>query len=88
MIIADNSSGSKGSIVRIFTNFSPSKFILPVSEGYKYCKICNRWVYNENRHCYKCCACTSKVIDWNFNFLFFVREYITCNSIVDCLLHI
>lgn len=48
-----------GSPVRIFTNVSLSKIILP-EEGYKYCKRCDRYVSIENRHCKLCKACTSK----------------------------
>lgn len=60
--IVDDVSNSKGSAVRIFTNYLPSKFVFPAEEGYKYCVVCDRWVFKENKHCYKCQACTSKVI--------------------------
>lgn len=33
---------------------------LSAEQGYKYCKICKRWVYPENQHCKKCESCTSK----------------------------
>lgn len=56
----ENSSNDKGSAVRLFTNASLSLFTLSEKEGYKYCDMCERWVYNENRHCFKCEACTSK----------------------------
>ncbi|GIY05152.1 rRNA N6-adenosine-methyltransferase ZCCHC4 [Caerostris darwini] len=53
-------SGSKGSPIRIFTNVQSSLFVLPKSEGYKYCKTCERYVSNENQHCAKCNKCTTK----------------------------
>ncbi|XP_033209172.1 rRNA N6-adenosine-methyltransferase ZCCHC4 isoform X2 [Belonocnema kinseyi] len=46
--------------VRIFTNVKSSLIILPKSDGYKYCRICQRWVGPENIHCKKCEKCTSK----------------------------
>lgn len=62
-LISENSSNDKGSVVRLFTNASLSLFTLSEKEGYKYCDMCERWVYNENRHCFKCEACTSKVLE-------------------------
>uniref|UniRef100_A0A1B6DAI4 CTCHY-type domain-containing protein n=1 Tax=Clastoptera arizonana TaxID=38151 RepID=A0A1B6DAI4_9HEMI len=53
-------SSKNGSPIRIFSNIEPSKFPLPVSEGYSLCKICNRWVSMENKHCKKCRGCMSK----------------------------
>ena len=50
-----------GSPVRIFTNVTLSKLNLKRVTGYKYCKSCNYWVSNENRHCNECKFCTSKV---------------------------
>lgn len=56
----NNKKGRKlGSPVRIFTNIEPRLFKLP-EEGYKYCKICQKYVAKENKHCFKCNACTSK----------------------------
>ena len=49
------------SIVRLFTNVAPSKIKLPLNEGYKYCKECQRYVNKLNKHCFKCAACTTKV---------------------------
>ncbi|KAF8796474.1 rRNA N6-adenosine-methyltransferase ZCCHC4 like protein [Argiope bruennichi] len=53
-------AGSIGSPVRIFTNINGSSFVLPKNEGYKYCKICQRYVSKENQHCSKCNKCTTK----------------------------
>ena len=46
--------------VRIFTNVKSSLLVLPESDGYKYCGLCQRWVAPENSHCEKCEKCTSK----------------------------
>uniref|UniRef100_A0A1B6DDC8 CTCHY-type domain-containing protein n=1 Tax=Clastoptera arizonana TaxID=38151 RepID=A0A1B6DDC8_9HEMI len=58
--VLDKKSSKNGSPIRIFSNIEPSKFPLPVSEGYSLCKICNRWVSMENKHCKKCRGCMSK----------------------------
>ncbi|RZF37038.1 hypothetical protein LSTR_LSTR004726 [Laodelphax striatellus] len=50
----------KTSVIRIFTNQDASKFALPDSEGYRFCKKCNRWVSKHNKHCDKCKICPSK----------------------------
>ncbi|XP_046837606.1 rRNA N6-adenosine-methyltransferase ZCCHC4 isoform X1 [Vespa crabro] len=56
-----DSTGRKyGSPIRIFTNIPLSLLKLPVSDGYKYCKKCQKWVSSENKHCKKCKDCTSK----------------------------
>lgn len=55
---------NNGSPIRIFTNIDQSKISLPVEENYRFCDECNRWVYSENVHCYKCNSCTSKVKYW------------------------
>lgn len=49
-----------GSPVRIFTNIPPSQIVLPSTEGYWYCKECNRYSGSENIHCQMCNSCTSK----------------------------
>ncbi|XP_067012061.2 rRNA N6-adenosine-methyltransferase ZCCHC4 [Anabrus simplex] len=49
-----------GSPVRIFTNILPKEVPLPEDEGYWFCKPCERWVSEENRHCDDCMQCTSK----------------------------
>ncbi|XP_044731052.1 rRNA N6-adenosine-methyltransferase ZCCHC4, partial [Chrysoperla carnea] len=60
-LFTEKPSGRKnGSPVRIFTNITPSKFILPSDEGYKFCEICQKWVSQENNHCTFCNECTSK----------------------------
>lgn len=51
-----------GSPVRIFTNMLPSKLPLPGEEGYWFCDLCEKWVSSENKHCFKCSSCTSKVL--------------------------
>ncbi|XP_054282113.1 rRNA N6-adenosine-methyltransferase ZCCHC4-like [Macrosteles quadrilineatus] len=57
----DYSSKRKlGSPARLFTNLDPSQFVLPESEGYRFCQPCSKWVSPENNHCKKCNACTSK----------------------------
>ncbi|XP_023234754.1 zinc finger CCHC domain-containing protein 4-like [Centruroides sculpturatus] len=56
----NNQKGRKfGSPVRIFTNIEAKYFKLP-DDDYRYCKICKRYVARENKHCFKCNACTSK----------------------------
>lgn len=50
----------QGSVVRIFTNIPLKLLELPASDGYKFCKDCEKWVSNENKHCKKCKECTSK----------------------------
>lgn len=50
----------KGSPVRIFTNLLPAALPLPLSEGYWFCKDCQRYSAPENQHCPKCNSCTSK----------------------------
>lgn len=64
-----------GSPIRIFTNIPLSLLKLPESDGYKYCKICQKWVSNENKHCEKCKTCTSKD----------GRTYIHCNKCNRCV---
>lgn len=58
------SSGPKsmknGSAVRVFVNQPRSLFPLPESEGYHFCKLCDRWVSISNKHCDKCNGCMSK----------------------------
>ncbi|KAK4314588.1 hypothetical protein Pmani_014129 [Petrolisthes manimaculis] len=58
------SSGPKGmkngSAVRVFTNQPASKFVLPESEGYRFCPLCRRWVAINNTHCDKCNGCMAK----------------------------
>ncbi|XP_012280842.1 zinc finger CCHC domain-containing protein 4 [Orussus abietinus] len=50
----------QGTPVRIFTNISLNSFELPSSDGYKYCKRCQKWRAPENKHCKKCKQCTTK----------------------------
>nr|XP_047128623.1 rRNA N6-adenosine-methyltransferase ZCCHC4-like [Hydra vulgaris] len=54
-----NNSKNRGSPIRIFTNIAVDKVALP-TENYRFCKICNRYVYKENKHCKQCNKCTSK----------------------------
>ncbi|KAL0970448.1 hypothetical protein UPYG_G00242100 [Umbra pygmaea] len=53
-------TGRKQSPVRLFTNLTPQDIILPKEEGYRFCKVCVRYVWSENTHCYKCNTCPSK----------------------------
>ncbi|KAI6241175.1 hypothetical protein M3Y99_00340400 [Aphelenchoides fujianensis] len=47
------------SIVRIFSDIKPKRFVLPVQQGYKFCEKCERYVSAENEHCDECEACTT-----------------------------
>jgi hypothetical protein len=54
-------SGRKfGSPVRIFTNIDFKSIVLPQSEGYHYCDICDKYVSHNNKHCFDCNSCTAK----------------------------
>ncbi|TWW63755.1 Zinc finger CCHC domain-containing protein 4 [Takifugu flavidus] len=53
-------TGRKHSPVRIFTNISPTDFVLPEEEGYRFCSVCQRFVWILNKHCDKCNICPSK----------------------------
>ncbi|KHN87693.1 Zinc finger CCHC domain-containing protein 4 [Toxocara canis] len=48
------------SVVRIFTDFPLSSFVLPSESGYRFCEMCERYVSAENRHCGLCGICPSK----------------------------
>jgi len=75
-LFKDGPKGRKlGSPVRIFTNIDPSTIELPADQGYKHCKLCNKWVSVENKHCKQCNACTSKD----------GRTYMHCNSCKRCV---
>ena len=50
----------QGSPVRIFTTIKLSKIDLSFEAGYKFCKECNVWVSDLNKHCDKCGFCTAK----------------------------
>jgi len=64
----------RGSPVRIFTNIPADRVALP-KEGYRFCKLCQRYVYNENKHCKNCKLCTSKD----------GRTYVHCNECKTCV---
>lgn len=53
-------TGRKQSPVRLFTNIPPREVVLPKEEGYRFCSICQRFVWSLNRHCAKCNVCPSK----------------------------
>lgn len=53
-------TGRKQSPVRLFTNISPKDVVLPKEEGYRFCTICQRFVWSLNKHCAKCNVCPSK----------------------------
>lgn len=63
-----------GSPVRIFTNIPLNKLKLDSSE-YHFCEFCEKYVYNENKHCYLCNSCTSKD----------GRTYIHCKKCNRCV---
>ncbi|CAG5929584.1 unnamed protein product [Menidia menidia] len=53
-------TGRRQSPVRLFTNISPKRIVLPEDEGYRFCSVCERYVSSLNRHCAKCNRCPSK----------------------------
>ncbi|XP_008322197.1 rRNA N(6)-adenosine-methyltransferase ZCCHC4 [Cynoglossus semilaevis] len=53
-------TGRKQSPVRLFTNICPKDVVLPKSEGYRFCSVCQRFVCVLNKHCAKCNVCPSK----------------------------
>nr|XP_012222763.1 PREDICTED: zinc finger CCHC domain-containing protein 4 [Linepithema humile] len=60
LFMSNKQSKKQGSPVRIFTNISLKLLELPASDGYKFCKDCEKWVSSENKHCKRCKECTSK----------------------------
>jgi len=57
--VPNNSKHVRGSPVRVYTNVTSAKLSFPTEE-YRFCKVCQRYVYKANRHCKTCNACTSK----------------------------
>ncbi|XP_022063926.1 rRNA N6-adenosine-methyltransferase ZCCHC4 [Acanthochromis polyacanthus] len=53
-------TGRKQSPVRLFTNISPGDVVLPKEDGYRFCSLCDRYVWSLNKHCAKCNLCPSK----------------------------
>uniref|UniRef100_A0A8C6SXP7 Zinc finger, CCHC domain containing 4 n=1 Tax=Neogobius melanostomus TaxID=47308 RepID=A0A8C6SXP7_9GOBI len=53
-------TGRKQSPVRLFSNISPRDIVLPKEEGYRFCSLCERYVWSLNKHCPKCNLCPSK----------------------------
>lgn len=53
-------TGRKQSPVRLFTNISCRDIVLPKEEGYRFCSVCERYVWSLNKHCSKCNVCPSK----------------------------
>lgn len=49
-----------GSPIRIFTNIPLELIPLPACEGYRFCKICEKFTFKDNAHCQKCAKCPSK----------------------------
>ncbi|EYB96590.1 hypothetical protein Y032_0149g2722 [Ancylostoma ceylanicum] len=47
--------------VRLFTDLKPDVFDLSAVDGYKFCEFCERYVSKDNKHCFMCSTCTSKV---------------------------
>uniref|UniRef100_A0A1I8BBL9 CTCHY-type domain-containing protein n=1 Tax=Meloidogyne hapla TaxID=6305 RepID=A0A1I8BBL9_MELHA len=76
------------STVRIFTNISNKLFKLPKEEGYYFCEFCERFIFKENKHCFKCGYCTS--LDGSFykhcNYCnkCVKRKYIHCKKCFKC----
>ncbi|XP_037538011.1 rRNA N6-adenosine-methyltransferase ZCCHC4 [Nematolebias whitei] len=68
-------TGRRQSPVRLFTNISPKRIILPKEEGYRFCSICERYVWSLNKHCAKCNICPSKD----------GREWKHCSSCEKCV---
>lgn len=60
LFISGEQDKKQGSLVRIFTNIPLKLLKLPESDGYKFCKDCQKWVSSENKHCKRCNDCTSK----------------------------
>uniref|UniRef100_UPI0037E9AA80 rRNA N6-adenosine-methyltransferase ZCCHC4 n=1 Tax=Semicossyphus pulcher TaxID=241346 RepID=UPI0037E9AA80 len=53
-------TGRKQSPVRLFTNIPAKDVVLPKEEGYRFCSVCQRFVWSLNKHCAKCNVCPSK----------------------------
>ncbi|XP_057305849.1 rRNA N6-adenosine-methyltransferase ZCCHC4-like isoform X2 [Hydractinia symbiolongicarpus] len=70
----NNSKNPRGSPVRVFTNIPADRVALP-QEGYRFCKLCQRYVYKGNRHCKICKLCTSKD----------GRTYVHCKTCKKCV---
>jgi len=70
----ENNKLPRGSPVRVFTNIPSAKLSFPTDE-YRFCKICQRYVYKGNRHCKHCNACTSKD----------GRTYVHCEKCKACV---
>ncbi|XP_029034666.2 rRNA N6-adenosine-methyltransferase ZCCHC4 [Osmia bicornis bicornis] len=60
LFVTNSKTTKKLSPIRLFTNVPLHLIELPESDGYKYCKRCQKWVSQENKHCKKCKECTSK----------------------------
>lgn len=60
LFITDSKDTKLSSPIRLFTNVSLNLVELPKAYGYRFCKICQKWVAKENKHCKKCQECTSK----------------------------
>jgi len=65
---------ARGSPVRVFTNIPSAQLSFP-TDAYHFCKLCQRYVYNRNRHCKSCNACTSKD----------GRTYVHCDTCAVCV---
>ncbi|XP_065071860.1 rRNA N6-adenosine-methyltransferase ZCCHC4-like [Rhopilema esculentum] len=68
-------TAERGSPIRIFTNIPDKDFVLPASDGYRFCKVCKRYVAANNIHCAQCNACTSKD----------GRQYVHCEMCQKCV---
>lgn len=63
------------SAVRVYSNMPPEKIVMPQTEGYRFCKICRRFIHRFNEHCNICNICPSKD----------GRRYKHCNLCGQCV---
>lgn len=71
----DYKGRKEGSPVRIFTNIKNVKYPSNVSNLYRYCQLCQRYVALNNRHCGVCKVCPSKN----------GSEYRHCDKCIKCV---
>jgi len=70
----DSNKQLRGSPVRVYTNIPSADLSFP-TDDYRFCKVCQRYVYKSNRHCNVCKACTSKD----------GRTYVHCDKCQTCM---
>ena len=58
-------TSNKGSSARIFTNISEINQVeiprMDELKDYYYCELCEKYTFIQNKHCFKCSKCTSRV---------------------------